>query len=720
LAFNQAYGKSQGEILANEKELLLARQLANSEKFFATGGFTAADKLKNDLQDATRAYTEFINAQTNAGKDQKLNEADYNAQKDLLQSRLDLLKENYSEQKQVVDDYVNYNNDITAKELQIDRLNADERRKLTLETATITANAQIDANNRGLENDRATLSQRIQLLQSNAEQQKKIAQAQNKSIQNDPGVSKNDKNIARKQLKATETKIEKDGEEAIRKLKEDYRRRDVQAEFTSAKTVIETRMKASDDIKNNENRSLEDRLFAAYDFLQAQETIIQGEANLQLQTAGLTATERKAIEDEANAKILESRVQFSKDINAITLQDLEKQGENRLSIADKENSEAILKLNEQLSTGLITYKQYHEERLKLENQFGALSLAIQIENIQKVIEEYKKQGKDTTQLETDIANKQKEISDGLTQHLIENLERVRERQIEMAGELTDLFVTLDAESGEREKEKIDAQIEEIEKRKERETAFVEQTIQNEQAKAEALTVIDQKAQRDKQVLADRQKKIDADKARTDKLVAVGKIAGDTAQAVFRLSADAAAAKAQGALLASNPATAVWAPIAYAAAASIATQIPLVIGLGAVQAAKVLAVKAFRYGGTTTEDGTVLVGDGFQSEFGVTKDGRVIKTPPVPTLMNMEADTTIYPNQKSLEAAILQDVHSGPVLTDTGTHFRYMTEKLGGKIDNVGKIIKRKKETHINLPKQGWEIMTRSGGNTYEYLNRNLK
>lgn len=718
IAVNQSYGKSQGEVLAAEQALLKSRQDVANIKFFETGGAGFLGRLQTDLESAAKAYEDFINQQAQLSKSAKLPDDKFNAQKSLLQSNLDLVKENYTTQKQIVDDYYNFNNDAISKQLQIDRLAADERRKFALASATISANTVIDSNQRILDDERTTLAQRLALQQSTLEQQKKLARANEANVRNDPGASPKDKQIAAKTLQYELNKIEKDGLVLQYKTREEYRKRDQQAEFESARAVIDSRVAVNEEIKNNENKSLEDRLIAGYENLGAQLAIINEERRLKLDAKGLTVKEEKAIQDEADAQALQARVKFSQDSNAIVIQSLKKDGDDRLAIADIQNSEATIALNKQLADGVISYEKYNKELLKLQINYGNAGLAIQIGNLQDLIAEYQTQGKSTLQLEADLASKQKEISDNLTAVKLENLEKVKERQHEIASELTDLFVAIEEQSIEREQAEIERQLADIDLRKERETDFVNQTVTDEQARADAIGVINLKAQRDKEVLAERQKKLDQASARTQQLIAASKIIGDTATAVFKLSADAAAARAQAALLLSNPLTAAYAPIATAAAVSISAQVPFVVGLGAIQLAKALGTKAYRYGGVTDAE-TILVGDGYQSEYGVTKSGKLFETPAVPTLMNAEIGTTIYPNKKSLEAGILNNNYMVPVRDSSASMFVQMTNSLGGKLDHVAKTIARKKEVHIHPRKDGWAAISRTPGTDNEYLNRNL-
>lgn len=719
-AENQAYGRSQGEVLAAELELAKARQLNSSIKFFDTHGFQQLGDLETQLRQAATALEDFNEKQANTPIDMRGNQEQIDAQRALLQSQLDLTKEKYAEQRVIVDDYVNNNLEVINKQTQIERLNLDERRKFALESATLQANGQIEANNRALADERTTLEQRLALVKSNAEQQAKIAEANRQNIRTDPGASKNDQAIAAKNLKAQLKKITLDSEVEQFKIKEEYRKRDQAAVESAFESGIALVTKYNDDIKQDENKSFDERVAAAKDSLDAQERLIEAQKKIELDAAGLTAEERKSIETQANNKILEGRLQFTKDLNDITLSALEKSGDNRLHENERQNADEITKLNEMYQAGLLSTKQYQAERLKLEQGNAITTFQITTENLQKRIDYEKSLGHDTVEFEAELAKKQQEISDDLTNAKIDNLQKLHDKQQEVGQALTDLFQALDEASIEREKDQLDRQSAAVDERKQRETDFVNQQVLTQQQKADALAVIDQKAQRDKEVIAQRQQKLDEQKARTDKVIAAAKIVADTAQAVFRLSADAAAAKAQAALLLSNPVTAAYAPIAAASAVSIAAQIPLVIGLGAANLAKVLGTKAFRYGGTTEKDGLILVGDGFQTEYMVNKAGEITATPSVPTLMMAEADTRIYPNRKSLEASLSDGVYGGSFVADSGQQYKYMAHTIGRKLDVLTKTVKEKKETHMHFKKGGWDMMKNEGGQLSEYYSKSLR
>jgi hypothetical protein len=727
ITYNQAYGRSQGELLDNELALIKAQQELSNPAFFKIGGFAGVEKAQIQLIAAKDALENFINEQKRLSDLDKegvhdsglLDKNRFEAKKALLQSDLDLQKDNFTSAKQLQDDFVNDNIAAEAKVTEIQRLQLDERRKKELENANRSANTVIDSNQKILDNERSTELQRIKALDNIAKAQQKSAIAANKNTQSDPSVSKNDKAIAAENLAAQLDKIDRDTLEAQRKVRDDYRKRDLASQNESAKAVIEAKQAELEVIKSDEDKSLVDRLGAAYDYLKAQEAIIIAERNLQEQTLGQTAEERQAIEDQTNTKILQARIQFTKDVNAITLASLEREGQIRLAGVTKNSDEELTALNNKLGQQEISVEQYNTEKLKIETKLGAESLAVQLENIDKIIAYNKALGKDTTAIEADIASKKKEISDQITGKLLENLQALRDKQVEFAGELTDLFQTFADADADREKTKIDQQLTDIDTRKERETDFANQTITDEQEKADAIATINAKAQRDKEVLAERQKKIDRDKAKTDKIVAVAKIVADTAQTVFKLTADVAAANAQAAILGSNPATIPFAGAAFAAAAYIGAQIPLVIGLGAIQAAKILATPAFRDGGLTP-GGLVLAGDGFQKEYGVTPTGEIIETPAIPTIMNMPADTMIYPSKKALEESIHGDMMYTKGSSDAGYYFRYMTETVSGKLDTINKTIKNKKETHIKRTISGWDVMTKNDGNETDYLTGNLK
>ena len=123
--------------------------------------------------------------------------------------------------------------------------------------------------------------------------------------------------------------------------------------------------------------------------------------------------------------------------------------------------------------------------------------------------------------------------------------------------------------------------------------------------------------RDLEKLETKKKKLQRQKAIADKANAIIQIAINTAVAVSRVMAQTGAIS----------------PVL----------IPLIVGLGALQTAAVLAqpLPKFAQGGTMSHDGLAVVGDGGKQEVIRTPDGKISLTPSTDTVVNLQKGTEIF-------------------------------------------------------------------------------
>ena len=123
--------------------------------------------------------------------------------------------------------------------------------------------------------------------------------------------------------------------------------------------------------------------------------------------------------------------------------------------------------------------------------------------------------------------------------------------------------------------------------------------------------------RDLEKLETKKKKLQRQKAIADKANAIIQIAINTAVAVSRVMAQTGAIS----------------PVL----------IPLIVGLGALQTAAVLAqpLPKFAQGGTMGHDGLAVVGDGGKQEVIRTPDGKISLTPSTDTVVNLQKGTEIF-------------------------------------------------------------------------------
>jgi len=145
------------------------------------------------------------------------------------------------------------------------------------------------------------------------------------------------------------------------------------------------------------------------------------------------------------------------------------------------------------------------------------------------------------------------------------------------------------------------------------------------------TAIDQQSLVKTEELEKQKKKIQKEKAIFERAMSLFQIGIDTATTVEKLTAEAA-------VLAGAIVTAPLAPATLA-------MIPWVIGIGAAQAGAVLAqpLPTYAFGTDDHIGGAAVVGDAYRHELALTPTGDIIKTPNVPTIMNLPVHTKVFPD-----------------------------------------------------------------------------
>ncbi len=166
--------------------------------------------------------------------------------------------------------------------------------------------------------------------------------------------------------------------------------------------------------------------------------------------------------------------------------------------------------------------------------------------------------------------------------------------------------------------------------------------------------------------AEKIQKVREKEAKAEKAQALLKIAVDTALALFKIKATAAA-------LASNPLTVAYVPVALA-------QIPLVIAGAALSAAAIAArpIPKFAKGTKSAPSGAAIVGEeGFEL---MERGGRMFVTPGKPTLVNLQGGERIIPHDESSKAIerALKMHESERLTSSTQLHHRLANQLSQGR------------------------------------------
>lgn len=695
--------KQANEIAVAELQSRFASESEIRQKIFS--GLQQELKEREDFNNKNRVL--FEKADDTIRKYIGVKEYGYNSEGKLIEKQKQLNDEEQKELDAAISIRDRYNEsqdrqfelerEIRIKRLEFLRQNTQDFAKLSqneLEVLKISLQSRSAVLSSTAGDDRKAFDERIKALQEFGRLQEQIINTDAKKQTLTPGLSPSELRIIEANRSAAITQARRDSQKQIEDLTRQFNERERRAQFDIARTAIETQSAAAQEIAGNQEKSLEERLFAALEFQKAQEAIITGQRNIELSNATLTSNERKAIEEKANADILATKISFNKQVQEITLAELDEENRIRVANNNKERDEAIQALNDRFNAGKISLAEYNRERLNLEKAYTLEALDIEISNIQKVIEEYKKQGKDVADLESQLADFQKQKSDEVTNKKIDDLNKLHALQKQLAGEAFEFVKGIFDAQFVNQKNEVQGQIDQLEKKKEKDIEVANASIQNEQERVAAIQTINLRAQAQKEALERRQRQLDLERARFEKLANISSIIANTASAIVK----------------------------QLVATPLPAGLPFVLtigSIGALQLARAIAapLPKFAEGTLDAPGGLSLVGDGGKKELVVTPDGRLIETPDVPTVMNVPKHSIVFPDLKMLTAGMFVNQHGR--LVDNRGDIQALGQMLGSKIDRLNNTIKNKKEVHVR-GKVGRDIMFSSGNNESKYLNNNLQ
>lgn len=577
------------EAFASDQALIKAEIKANQERIKNLDFKLGIDKKKYQTDKLNQEEVEKLNKEITANEQEK---------KDLL-------------------------NDISIKETETRKKNFEDYVKLqqsriSVQNSTLGTEAanqqEIASNEKKSFDERIAASREFARLQHEIEANTLKSQLLDPNLKNDPGK----KNQLLADSKAKQIEIERKGNQDIQKLTDERIQREKQAQFEIAKVAIQSQMTAAEDIANNESKSIEDRLFAAYEASKARETLIIGQRNLEISTNVYTEEERQAIIEQSNAQIFEEQKALLQRIRDITIQEMQEQEQRDISHNEILRENAIRYLNERFQKGLIGQEQYNRQRAKIEKDYAIKELEIQIESTKDIIEEYKKQGKDIFEIEARLAELQKNLSDQVTQKKLEDIDKVKASLQTIGSDLSagmgavsDLFGAF----ADKQKNAIQDQIEANEKLKAEELDRINKSSLSEQDKANKVAILEATNQAKREALERRQRDIDLKKARFDKARNIMDAITRTAVAVI-----------EGLIKGGPPLAAIYGAI------------------GAVQIAAAVAapLPKFAKGTESSPEGPAIVGEE-GTEMYITPSGKVGFTPDKASLTWLERGTKIIPN-----------------------------------------------------------------------------
>ncbi len=407
-----------------------------------------------------------------------------------------------------------------------------------------------------------------------------------------------------------------------------------------------------DEQKQIANSPLPDdiRIQARKKQAQLEMELIIGVANFELEKAKLTQSE-KALIDAKETEDLKNTVQArNRDIFIIQYQaqqELRQLGEEtskyleqlekdrlekerverfeflesvnrqQISLAQTIGDKELTKLNELYSKGLIDKETYERRKTKIERDTLNDSLLIQVDYYEKLLAISTVVGEARINAEKELARIRKEISaqgktdaDNDKAKDLEDIAKIQKAWNDLASVIGS---ALDAAST-AQKNKIQEQIDDLDKKKEKEIAAINASSDTEEKKAAKIKLLEANVQAQREALQRRQREIDRKKAIFDKANTITNIILNTATAVTKALPDLFLAILAGAMGAAQLAIAVAAPI-----------------------------PTFAKGTNNAPGGISLVSEEGR-ELRIEKSGRVSLTPDTPTLMSLTKGDKILPHK----------------------------------------------------------------------------
>lgn len=362
---------------------------------------------------------------------------------------------------------------------------------------------------------------------------------------------------------------------------------------------------------------------------------------------------------ETKQKLIADEAEFEKEITKASAAERQ--------LIDKKAAVARIRTAEEMEKKLLEIK----EKLKKDPKsnidvFGSIDVSSNstYNKIIKQLEEYEK--------------KQKLIAETEKQLATERKERLRD----FSNQLREAILSFATISLENQGNKIEDQINQIDRRKEKEIDAANQSITNERARNEEIAKINAKAAAQREVLEKRQKDIEIRKAKLEKESALLSVAIDTAKQVFKI-------KSEAAVLLANPVTAPYAAVALA-------QIPFVVGSGLLAAAAIAARPLPKYykGKSRSDNYEGIAWTGEKGyELIERKTGEMELTPNKATLTKVNKGDIIYTHEQTKDKlkqmawnATISAVNKTPVVNIssglTKDDYLYGVKKIERAVKNI--------------------------------------
>jgi hypothetical protein len=382
--------------------------------------------------------------------------------------------------------------------------------------------------------------------------------------------------------------------------------------------------------------------------------------------------------------------------------------QNQKDEIDISKDDKLLQLEKDFSAGrLKNVQEYNDKKEEIEKSADVEQKQLDLERIQtteKVFEalygmqnlSFIKQAKD---LELQI------IQDA-NEKILKVEQELSDKKKELLDQSLTTLTTFVEASYDKQKDKNDQEEKDLGTKTQREIDLVNASVLSEDQKAQQIAVINERSAILKKQIDDRQAAQDLQRAKFEKAMSILRIGITTAETIAKITAEAA-------ILASNPLTVLYAPIALA-------QIPYVIATAALETAAVLAtpIPKYRHGKKQNDDyaGPAWVGDGGVPEIIQRADGTIQKTPARDTLTYLGRDDIVFPSL--MDFMIKNATPRIKSFSTNNNQFEIAVENQTKILKPILSKIANKRDLQLGTTDRGMIALWKHGSNSTKYLDEN--
>jgi hypothetical protein len=346
---------------------------------------------------------------------------------------------------------------------------------------------------------------------------------------------------------------------------------------------------------------------------------------------------------------------------------------------ERSTDQKLTLLNKEYTAGTISKQQYEDKKREIENEALRKSITEQIGYYKALVDLYEFDADHKREALNKIAELEKNLSAvGLTA-VIASAEKLKAAYKSLGEELKNTVFDLLNGQVDQQKNVIQDQIDLLEKKKQKDIEVANSQFTNAQDRAAAITVIEKRAQAQRELLDQRQRQLDLQKAKFDRARAVANIIQNTAQGVT-------------AALASIPPNPILAAIVGA--------------IGAAQLVRTLAVplpRFFKGKNIDSYQGYGVVDDGPNGlgnapEAIIRKNGEVEMGGNKPRVTYLDKDDIVVPNPELMAWKAMRSASNITyVQSDSGGYFRSLESVITSTGRNTVKAIRNIPQSNLSIP-----------------------